>query len=645
MQSDSTTSDIKLGTAFLLILLAGLTAFWPALSGPFLFDDAPNLKKMEHGIYSLSDLLAFAFGGGSSLGRPISFLSFALNDQAWPSNPWPFKYTNLLLHLLNGVLIFVLSRKLSAFTTSSRGKTDAVALFAFALWLLHPMQLSTMMLVIQRMVELMAFFLLLGLITYLHGRVTVLHRPLTGYLWMSIGIGAGGVLSVLSKENGILLPLYALVLEGTLIPAAGIGKPKRYWSLWSGIFLLLPLAALATYFLLIADRFPAEYARREFTLAERLLTEPRILTDYLSKILVPRIGGSGLFHDDFTISTGLLSPSTTPWSIAGIAGLLFSGLFLRRRFPVLAFGILWFFAGHLLESTFVWLELYFEHRNYVPMFGPLFAGAFYLFSLPKRINAIAFASAGLLVILFLLLGWNSARVWGNNELLVKVWATENLKSFRAQQFAAKYWSDKNKYDRALYHMGVAAKYHPHHTVTHLQRLVIECSKQTTTKDYLNSLLTELSSSHHTNSLADLMRTILRLSKKEKCPPLNYEWFRKIAKTLLENDHFANYPKDKRNLYYFIGMSAAEEGLLNPAMDAMDKAYDAMPGTSIPLKQAEWLLTAGLFDDALRYIEKAKDAHISLRGRIRGKRDEIKKLESAVKEARKLGKTPKQEHPG
>src|SRR5688572_21721234 len=99
--------------AFLLpltLLLAGAT-LWPALGGPFLFDDLGNLERLaivggELDWDHVRDYLA-SFPG--AVGRPLAALSFLLNDLGWPSDPWSFKLTNLLLHLLNGVLVFGLS--------------------------------------------------------------------------------------------------------------------------------------------------------------------------------------------------------------------------------------------------------------------------------------------------------------------------------------------------------------------------------------------------------------------------------------------------------------------------------------------------------------------------------------------------------
>jgi tetratricopeptide (TPR) repeat protein len=53
----------------------------------------------------------------------------------------------------------------------------------------------------------------------------------------------------------------------------------------------------------------------------------------------------------------------------GGAALLAAGAFLRKRLPIISAGILWFFLGLAVESTFIPLDPVFEHRLYIPMFG------------------------------------------------------------------------------------------------------------------------------------------------------------------------------------------------------------------------------------------------------------------------------------
>src|SRR5690554_7333880 len=97
-------------TAVFLLLIASLSiiTYWPGLSGDFLFDDYPNLEALGHldGVRNWETFRAFVFSGWSGpTGRPLALASFLLNDNTWPSHaPW-FKQTNLLIHILCGLLL------------------------------------------------------------------------------------------------------------------------------------------------------------------------------------------------------------------------------------------------------------------------------------------------------------------------------------------------------------------------------------------------------------------------------------------------------------------------------------------------------------------------------------------------------------
>jgi hypothetical protein len=94
--------------AIAALLALGTWAYRPGLSGDFLFDDFGTLPAL--GAYgpvvnptALSRYLTS--GGGDPTGRPLALASFLIDANDWPADPHPFKYTNMLLHLLNGMLL------------------------------------------------------------------------------------------------------------------------------------------------------------------------------------------------------------------------------------------------------------------------------------------------------------------------------------------------------------------------------------------------------------------------------------------------------------------------------------------------------------------------------------------------------------
>jgi protein O-mannosyl-transferase len=421
--------------ALLLLLLFTAAIYGKGLNGIFIFDDHENLKALAQLSQLKGDgLLAFALSQPSGVSRILPYLSFALQYDAWPDHPSRMMLVNLLLHLANGVLVFVLASGLADLMKVSR--PHRIALATAALWLLNPIQVTSVLYVIQRINEMSAFFVFSGLIAYVHGRKLVADQPRLGLKWIVCGVAFGTVLATLSKENGILLPLLVLVLEITLL--RGLAWPARMRYL-RPLVVVAPLAVLSALALWQSDMLLVGYAQRNFNLTERLLTECRVLLDYLRAILLLHTSGLGLFHDDYAVVRLPLS-----WAdmlgIAAVAGLMAAGVLMRSKYPVAAFGILWFLAAHVLESTVVPLELYFEHRNYLPLFGPAFALVSLLAAAMGRASGLLRQALPVFGMAWLLLAsWvtaEQARLWGSPVALAAVAEYEHPDSVRARTFQA-----------------------------------------------------------------------------------------------------------------------------------------------------------------------------------------------------------------
>jgi len=141
---------------------------------------------------------------------------------------------------------------------------------------------------------------------------------------------------------------------------------------------------------------------------ERLMTEARVVWAYVYWTLFPFTGSLGFFHDDFTVSRGLLSPWTTAVAIAGHVALLVTAVVLRRRAPLLTLAVLFFYAGHTMESTLFPLELVFEHRNYLPMVPVVLAAVFYLYRLALAVGRYRHAVYAASVVIVMAMGYTTA---------------------------------------------------------------------------------------------------------------------------------------------------------------------------------------------------------------------------------------------
>lgn len=355
---------------YLFLAIVTLLVYGPGLSTGFQLDDLNNLGLLS--TVSENGILSFVFSGlNFPSGRPLSLLSFALQHSAWQDNPFAFKAVNLAIHLLCGGLLFLICKKLARYIFSEQRNRILFSTLVAAFWLLHPVHLTTVLYVVQRMTQLSAFFVFLGVYSYLELRERYLLEQRQFYLYaMGFAVWFGILLAVLSKENGILLPLYLLVINYSFIDNKTPNNDLLTKINW--IVLGLPIAAILVYLAAGFEQELSNYTHRPFTMAERLMTQAVILVEYIKNILFPLPAAFTLFHDDFPVSSGLLSPPKTLISHIVITILLFTAVIVRSRGPVITFSILWFFAGHLLESTYLNLELYFEHRNYAPSFGIFF---------------------------------------------------------------------------------------------------------------------------------------------------------------------------------------------------------------------------------------------------------------------------------
>jgi hypothetical protein len=377
--------------AWLLLLAAIVTlVYWPGLGGGFVFDDFPNIVDNIPVHVTMGSpwnkWLAAMFSSPSiELQRPLAMLSFAMNHAAGGLDPYWMKLTNVFIHALNAWLVFGLARRIvkTASVPDVAGiREDRQALWISAAWALNPINLMAVLFIVQRMESLSHTFVFAGLWMYLAGRER-LTRHGHGWGLMLAGLAGGTALGMLAKESAALLPLYALALEWALLRFDGRGRqPQRGLMALYAVVLVVP-AVVALAWQLPKVMTATAYAARDFTLGERLLTEARVLVDYLHWTVLPNLRTLSLYHDDFPISHGWLAPASTLASTALLVALLGLAIWIRRRRPLTALGIAWFFIAHLLTGTILPLELVYEHRNYFASLGVCLVLGDLLLRLPR----------------------------------------------------------------------------------------------------------------------------------------------------------------------------------------------------------------------------------------------------------------------
>jgi hypothetical protein len=367
-------TKIRPATCVLVALLLCVLAYLPGLGGTYEFDDYPNI--VDNTALHLTTLDATSLGDAiwsspsSDLQRPLSSLSFALNHYFTGLDPLPMKLTNLAIHLLDGLLLFLLLRRIVG-EVDRRESSRWIAPLVTAIWLLHPINLTAVLYVVQRMESIAQAFVLLGLLCYVGARDDHRRGRTAAARWqLWLGVPLCTIAGIAAKESAALLPVFAFVLECAVFRFRDVRKVEI--GAFFTAFLFAP-AVLGLAWLAPKVMGPRAYAGRDFTLAERLLTEPRVLFDYITWILLPVPKFFSFFRDDYPVSRDLLHPWTTLPAIAGVVALLALAWRVRRTRPLVALGVAWFFAAHLLTATVVPLEIAFEHRNYFASAGLLLA--------------------------------------------------------------------------------------------------------------------------------------------------------------------------------------------------------------------------------------------------------------------------------
>ncbi len=508
-----------LGWCLLLALCAW--AYWPGLSGPTVLDDAENLRVLTalDGNPAIASDVVWGNESGP-LGRPISMLSFTLERLYWHDSLFGIKRTNLLIHLLIGSLFAVWAGLLLRQVGIPHAIWLAIAAGGF--WLLAPLFVSTVLYAVQRMAQLSTLYALAALLAYTHGRQLTLANKAAWPAFLLVPPLV--VCAVLAKENGVLAVPLIFLLEACWFQfrnARGEIVPWLRWAFWGGVAAagLGALVLFGGYGYLLGS-----YSLRDFTLAERLFTEARILWDYVGQFFLPNLSRLGVVHDDIVLSSSWREPVTTLYALLGCLAVALASVW-GWRYPIgrlLAFCPLFFLAGHAMESTILPLELYFEHRNYLPAMGvvllPVLLVGLLIRHWPQVFPPLAAAATLMLVIVATQLA-SQAFVWSQGELRTLTSVTAHPNSPRANVEMAVLLAEQGALEEALDYSARADSLQQGREprARAMRELVMYCLADTPVEpERLAALQFEVEDTQHRRVNAG-MATLVRFLQEDNCP--------------------------------------------------------------------------------------------------------------------------------
>lgn len=353
----------------LVLAALAFALYGPTADYPFVFDDQNNIRD-NRSVHAerLDGASLWRAASSGSTNRPVAYVSFAVDHAIGGLDPAAFRRTNVAIHALCAWLVYLLVYRLVSLHARLAGqaapRSEGAALFVAALaagiFVAHPLQTQSVTYIVQRMSSLSALFTLVALLAWFEGRVR--SGGWRGSWWAGAAIAWG--LALCTKETAVVLPALILLVEWFLLQDLDPAWLRRHATRFAAVGLVgVALGAL------VLRAYPYGYELYGFGPGERMLSELRVLWRYLALVFWPVPGALNLGHE-VAVSRSLLEPPTTLLAGLGLLALFAFVVAVARRRRLVAFSVLWFFATLALESSFLPIELMYEHRLYLPMLGP-----------------------------------------------------------------------------------------------------------------------------------------------------------------------------------------------------------------------------------------------------------------------------------
>ncbi|BBO80070.1 O-GlcNAc transferase [Desulfosarcina ovata subsp. sediminis] len=367
---DRTTGQTAL--ALLLLFIGLIIVYAASFSGVWIYDDEANIlsnNNIHLDRLTVKDLKRSFYlqpqnpESDERITRPLAYMSFAINWYFGKNRVFGYHLVNFCIHFISAAFLYLfIARALLITKPAARYRSMAhpIALLSAFIWAIHPIQVTAVTYIVQRMASMAGMFTIMSMYAYLRFRMS---PTLKGKAFGLAACAICGLCALGTKENSAMLPLSLFFLEVLLIQGPQSMNLKK-----TACRVLPALAAVVLIGLFYVNPLDliGGYANRPFTPMERILTEPRVVLYYFKVLFYPLLSEMTLVHD-IEVSTSLWSPWSTLPSILTIGTLFFGSLFwLSKKEPLIAFAVVFFFINHLIEGSFIGLELIYEHRNYIP---------------------------------------------------------------------------------------------------------------------------------------------------------------------------------------------------------------------------------------------------------------------------------------
>lgn len=353
---------MKTWAVFLLFLGVSFALYANSFGNGFVFDDNSTFRKPRLREQSISELLDDY--------RPLRYISYRIDEAVLGSDePWVYHVFNTLYHALASFVVFLLLRRLGG---------EHVALAGALLFAAHPVQTESVAYLSGRRDVLSTLFYLLAFLAWMATRTswfTVSLKPGARWLLPVLGLFA---LAFFTKEMAATLPLACLLFDAVVLPARA-RRRLRALVLWPRLLLarrrILPALYAAG---ALAGVAGVIYALKGGATTQgwhggsavsNYATSAGLVSHYALLLLFPlRLLGDRSF-DAYPLSHSFLEVKVL-LSLAALAVGILVAIRVRRRAPLVTFGLAWFLVT-LLPVLHIrpFHEIAADHYLYLPSVG------------------------------------------------------------------------------------------------------------------------------------------------------------------------------------------------------------------------------------------------------------------------------------
>ncbi len=454
-----------------LIVIAVVIIYSNIYHAPFVFDDE---RLSALGSHSSNDQ---AFKQKCF----IAYLTFAVNHRLGGLNVVGYHIVNVLIHVLNGFLVYFLSltifKKLYTIPQSLNSKINLMSLFAALIFVAHPIQTQAVTYTVQRIASMGAMFYMASVFFYLKARIIVQVSSFKfqnkNYLIYYILSGLCGMLAFLCKPNTASLPGVILLVEYLLIDRTWISWRKIIP--WYSLFFMLWIIFISYVSGLFSSELREEnllegissLSRVDGAMASRwqyLCTQFNVLVVYVRLLFLP-------IHQNldymYPFKSGFFD-GYTPVAFLFLSGLVAIGVMNIRKRPIICMAIFWFFITLSVESSVIPIRnALYEHRLYLPMFGfAVFVSwlLFHFLFLNKPLWVIVAC-----IVIILSLGtatYHRNGVWQDDLTLWSDVVSKSPRNYRAYTNVGVALAEEGRFDETTFYYKEALRIKPDYYVAH-----------------------------------------------------------------------------------------------------------------------------------------------------------------------------------